>query len=155
MSNEKSLIAELYLRPSTPKPASIVKMVIRSTLAIIKDSDTGKRDKENSRQLAVLILCGLLEAGLPVPKDLAKFCATYIPKQLKKDKRGAKPKHQSTNVFDSYLQFINDGHTDIQAKSKVSKLHNQYGTFDETTLPKSIEREKKFLAFMKSINNVE
>ncbi len=150
-------IAELYLRLQKQNPSNIIKMVIRSTLAVIDAADTPKRDRTNAKNFAVLIMCGLLEAGLPIPKELAKFCAGYIPKQLKQDKRGAKPKHDQNQAFEMYQKFISDGTNDAGAKKKVSLALNSAlkPKDDKTTISKSIDKHKKFLDFMLKLNNTE
>ena len=140
-------------------PANVIGMVMRSTLEVIASPDTSNSLRVNATQTAVMLLCFHLENRLPIPNELADFCAGYIPTLLKQDKRGAPPKHNQDAAFDRYRELTErEGMGDAEAKAQVlNELDQQKDgqMLDPTTISKSIEQQKRFLAFLKSVNHVE
>lgn len=141
------------------RPAAVISMVVRSTLALITSDQSSKQDREKAKHFAVLLLCEFLKYGLPPPKDLAAFCASYIPSIIKSPKRGARPKHDSGLAFDLFRELTEvEGLSKSDALNKVAEFldgQSDGNPLDHSTIRKSIEREQAFRDLLKKILNLE
>lgn len=139
------------------RPEKLIAMTVNNLMAAINDPNTPKRDRANYKNGAILLMTELLRINQPIPKDLAAFCADYIPTLVKTDRRGAKPRHDSNEGFKLYRNLTeNKGMSHSEAIKQVIKFYDDQGVIlDPTTISKSIEQDKKLLALVMMANDLE
>ena len=138
-------------------PYKTLIMHINNCLALINDPDTSKLHRKNAKDFALLILGLLLRESLPIPRNLAIFCAEYIQTLIKKDGRGAKRKHNQVELFHLY-RFLTEkkGMPHSEAINELVEFHDYEGIIlDPTTISKSVAESKKLLDLIMKANGIE